>query len=193
MLFRTKPSAGLSSFELLTVIAIILAVSSVGVVTYRGKRQSLRINNGAAELVKVMEVARNMAISQNTYFGVRMDMAGGSFWIDELEIDANAAPASLRVVRPKVTTPKTLPKFVRFEQATIIHSVNRSLLPVTTELATFQLGGFPQIYFAPSGASDGAVIHLFGDKNNPADDESYHSVKLYSSTGVAKNFPGRRF
>ncbi len=88
MLFRTRPSRGLSSFEILTVVAIILAVSSVGVVTYRNTRKSLRINSGAEELVKVMEVARNMAISQNTYFGVRVDMTGGSFWVDELEIEA---------------------------------------------------------------------------------------------------------
>lgn len=192
LLYRTKPSSGLSSIELLTVVVIILAVSSVGVVTYRGKRQSLRINNGAAELVRVMEVARGMAISQNSYFGVRLDVTGGSFWIDELEIDASTTPTTLRVVRPKVTTPKQLPEFVRLEQVTVVHSVNRNLLPVTTDLTTFQLGGFPQIFFAPSGASDGAVIHLFGIKENPADEANYSSVKLYSSTGVAKSFPGRR-
>jgi Tfp pilus assembly protein PilE len=190
--FRTRLSRGLSSFEILTVVAIMLAVSSVGVVTYRNTRKSLRINSGATELVKVMEVARNMAISQNTYFGVRVDMTGGAFWVDELEIDATATPTRLRILQPKVTTPKKLPNLVRFEQVLVTHSVNRSLLPVTTESATYQGGGFAMIFFAPSGASDGAVIHLFGVNDNAAYDSSFHSVKLYSSTGVAKTFPGMR-
>ena len=180
---------GLSYLEILIVVTFIFILTSVGLLSYRETRKAMRLEDATKDLSGIFGVARAMAISQELYFAVRIDVANGVFWIDQFEIDNSVSPSFLQLTKAKVVTPKALPDQVRFSEVRVTHVADPILLDGSSETINYPTEAYPYVVFAPSGVSDYAVIQLIREKEDTLKSENYYSLKLYSSTAIAKIFP----
>ena len=156
---------------MLVALAIISILSTLAILTYSNYRKHLQVKSTADSVNALLATSRTYAISHNGYFQAVIDLDDGSFWIDEVTIFGN-------LVTPKLVTPEKVTNFVRIVDVEVLGVVHTT--------------GIVRLLFRPEGSSDYAKIHVLGEKADPAFDDNYFTVVLYSSTGRAKVFPHER-
>jgi prepilin-type N-terminal cleavage/methylation domain-containing protein len=185
-------SRGFSFLELLVVIVIIGILTLVVISSYSTFRRTTRIKGGAQRINSCLVAARAHAVSTNSWYRVVLQLDTNSFWIDEIEPDSNATPNPALpepARRPKVTTPEQLPTGLKITDVVVAAQTPDGTIP-----APFQYppDRFIVIRFRPDGSSDYAAIHLLGDNTDPAVDQNYYTVLLYSATAKSRIIPRAR-
>jgi prepilin-type N-terminal cleavage/methylation domain-containing protein len=160
-----------SLLEIIVVLVILAVFSTFAVISYSTYREHARINNSAQEILSSLSTARTLAINQNSYYEVVIDITGRQFWINEVD-------SLRRVVRPKVISPKTLNDFIN------ITDVKRN--------GVSRFAGESHILVRPNSTSDQASIHLIREQDNPAIEENYYTVKVYASTAQSQILPNAK-
>lgn len=177
-----KPSPtrrGFSTVELVTALAIGMILTVVGLAGLRMVQVEERVESAAVRLSNALSAARTLAVSQNGFYRVALDLDRSNFWIDEIEdpaIDPLADPLT-----PKVVHPEELGELVIVESV-LIQGVGT---PVTSGLQAF--------VFRPDGSADvEAIITLMISSQDATIEENLTTVRLYGATGSNTVFPRER-
>jgi prepilin-type N-terminal cleavage/methylation domain-containing protein len=160
-----------SLLEIVIVLAILSIFSTFAILSYSTYREHARIKNSAQEILSTLSTARTLAINQNSYFSVVIDISGRKFWINEVDSFGHT-------VRPKIISPQSLQELIRITDVKV-NTIRR-------------LVGESRILFRPNSTSDQASIHLLRESDNPAIEENYYTITLYASTAQAQILPNVR-
>lgn len=174
-----RQDGGFSTVELVTALAIGMILTVVGLAGLRLLQVEERVESAAVRLSNAMSAARTLAVSQNGYYRVALDLDHDNFWIDEIEdpaIDPLADPLT-----PKVVHPEALGELVIVESV-LIQGVGS---PVTSGLQAF--------VFRPDGSADvDAIITLMISSQDATIEDNLMTVRLYGATGSNTIFPRER-
>lgn len=171
--FRTRVR-GFSTLEMVTALAIGMILTVIGLAGLRLFQSEKRVEGAAERFSSTLSAARTLAVSQNGFYQVALDLDNSNYWIDEID-DPDVNPGVS--LTPKVVHPEAVGDLVEVEG--VLYQGAGSI--VTT--------GTQEFIFSPDGSADnGAVItfHLRG--LDPNDEENLVSVRLYGPTGQNQVF-----
>ncbi len=163
--------AGYTALEILVVLMIMSLFSTFAILSYSSYRKQARLKSAAQSVESVLATARTLAINQNAYFQVCIDITNRQFWIDELDRRG-------RIIKPKVTGVKWLPEDVLFSE-------------VRKNGFSYYSGIVP-ICFHPSSSAEYASIYIIGENADGSQSENYFTVRVYPSTGLTHIFGNQR-
>lgn len=174
-LSKSSWPTGYSMIELLTVIVIMMVLVSLALSGFRIFQHQLPIKSSATRLNEALATARTFAISRNSFFRVTLDLDNGNFWVDEI-VDPAVNPTALP------TTPKVIPT-EGIDNNVIIEGV------LDTGSTAVLTTGFQHFVFGPDGAADrDARIFFIMRGDDPAAEQNFYTVRLYSPTGHSQVF-----
>jgi Tfp pilus assembly protein FimT len=175
---RRSSRRAFSTLELVTALAIGMVLTVVGLAGFRVLQSERRVEAAASRLSNVLSSARTLAVSQNSYYQVALDLDSNNYWIDEID-DPDVNPGVS--LTPKVVHPEELGELVEIEGVL----VQGGGPLITTGIEVF--------IFSPDGSADNdVIITLFLRGQDPTVDENLVSVRIYGPTGQNMVFERER-
>ncbi len=158
-----------STMELVTALAIGMVLTVVGLAGVRVLQSEQRVEAAASRLSSILSSARTLAVSQNSYYQVALDLDNSNYWIDEIDDPVANPGVSLT---PKVVHPEAMGELVEIEGVLI-----QGGGPLITS-------GIEEFIFSPDGSADNdVIITLFLRGSDPNTDENLVSIRIYGPTG----------
>jgi len=171
MTFFCNKKRGFTALEIVVVLIILSIFSTFAILSYNTYRRQARIKNGAQTVESTLSTARALAINQNAYFQVCMDIPNGHFWIDKLDRKGG-------IIKPKVTGVNFLPEGVLFTE---IRKNNYSYY-----------SGIVPILFRPNSSSEYTSIYLIGENMDGTAGQNYYTIRVYPSTALSHIYKNER-
>lgn len=172
------PRRGFSTLEMVTALAIGMVLTVVGLAGLRLFQSERRVESAADRFSGALSAARTLAVSQNGFYRVALDLDNSNFWIDEID-DPDVNPGVS--LTPKVVHPEAVGDLVEVEG--VLYQGAGSIVSTGTQ----------EFVFSPDGSADNdAVITFILTGLDPNDEENLFSVRLYGPTGQNKVFPRER-
>lgn len=179
---QPRASRGFTTVEALTALVIGMIVSVIGFAGFQLFNHREPPKSAAERFSHALSTARSFAVSRNGYYQVVLDLDQKNFWIDEIPnpslpvSDPNAGQ-----FQPKIVAPE------RIDDRANIEGVLQS------GASTLQTAGLQVFVFRPDGSSDrDARIYFYSVQDDPTDNSSIFTVRLYGPSGHNKTFDRQR-
>ena len=172
--FRRRLTAvrgGFSLAEIIVVMAIAALGSTIALYSYSNYRKSLSVQSSARKVQAVLSTAKRFAIDSRSPHAVIFDLDAESMWVDSLD-------ASYGMLRPKVIDEEQVADFVLLEE-----------LKVGSQTYTT---GRQSVVIEPDGRNPYVIVTLRREFDDPSDEESFYSVRLWPSSAEAQIVPRQR-
>ena len=154
---------GFSLLELMVVLAIIIILSTLGILNYANLHNNTEAESAAQRIAATFAAARQYAITNNAPYQVFFSRKDSAFWIDELDISG-------AVKRRQIENPGFLPQFISFESF-VVGGVE-------------QIGDTVSVRFWPDGHAETATVRVFRSVDDASDRRNTATVRLFGPTGV---------
>lgn len=172
------PRRGFSTLEMVTALAIGMVLTVIGLAGLRLFQSERRVDSAAERFSNALSAARTLAVSQNGFYRVALDLDNNNFWIDEID-DPDVNPGVS--LTPKLVHPEAVGDLVEVEG--VLYEGAGSAVSTGTQ----------EFIFSPDGSADrGAILTFILTGLDPNDEENLVSVRLYGPTGQNKVFPRER-
>lgn len=164
-----------STLELVTALAIGMVLAVIGLAGLRLFQSERRVESAAERFSNALSSARTLAVSQNGFYQVALDIDNNNFWIDEID-DPDVNPGVS--LTPKVVHPEPVGDLVEVDGV------------LFQGAGSAETSGIQEFIFSPDGSADNdAIITFILTGRDPNVEENLTSVRLYGPTGQNKVFP----
>jgi len=166
-----RQARGYSLAEVLVVLVIISLMSTIALLSYANFRSGAAAESSARMVQRLLVQGRSNAIHLNVPHQVVFDLDNSTVWIDRFNSDFSD-------MTPKVVAETPLAEFVLIDELRIGSATHTS--------------GIHPVVFEPDSRNPLVVVQLRREGDDPDDDKSYYSVRLYPMSGEAQLLPRRR-
>jgi prepilin-type N-terminal cleavage/methylation domain-containing protein len=172
--FDSRYKSGFTLIELLVVIVIMTILTGIGIGTFSGSTQRLKVQKAASSLLMMAQYARMAAIENQRVYKLYIDNANNEFYLLTTLFDEENGTAQEIVVEEAIVKPVILDSFITIEDVRLYSNDYNTGSSSSNQYI---------IAFAPDGTSQTSVVQI-------GDQESHFTLSVNEITGKSKLIEG---